>query len=641
MSLVDAPKRGRPPGPTAPEKKAAVKQRVKEQFWAPREAPAGLPVVWLPDPPSKKGTSAYSEWAKLAYLELLKAGYNFSQAAEYLGYDGFKWFHSTSKRDPEWGEEARRVKAGDWDDNHEVPDLSQMDFPTFCRVYMGFTLAKHQMDMADALADPYAKLVMILAAPEHAKSTTVSLWYVLYRIAQDQDIRIAVVSKSSDKANDMLRRIKRYLTEPHLYANSERNLIADFGGFQPMHGELEWSATRLFVKQRRSGERDPTVQALGIGKQIYGTRLDLLILDDSLVLDNQRTEHNREQLDQWFTAEARSRVQQGQTIICGTRLHPLDLYGQWRKALQGHPLYREVIIPALLDEWTEDERPSWPEYWNMKGTESYEEGRDGEPVVVGYRQGLLDIRSEVMARNPDQWKLVYQQENVEETSMIFRPDHIDKAFDLGSGRKRGMVYPHEVLILGVDPAVSGRAASVLVAFDPNTRVRTVIDMVVARNLGATGLRQTLMYNFWDKYKDHGISFTVLEVNYAPTIMGDESFMTRAAAAGTMVRSFRTTARGKKVGSKWDEEYGVASLAALFGGGLIGIAGATPDDRVHFQPLVDDLLMFPFADEQDAVMALWFANSEAGIVPRHGKIDQVQFMERRNIPPIVVNRRRRR
>lgn len=612
-----------------------MRKDVREKLWTPRETPLGLQPVWLPDPPSKKGTAAYSAWAKESFLELLKHGYNYSQAADYLGYDGYKWYANTKAKDPEWGAQAERIRNGEYTE-WEYPDLSDMDFETFCEQYGGFTLAAHQQEMADALQDPYGKLVLILAHPEAGKSTIVTLWYVLYKIAQDPDIRIALVSKSSEKANDLLRRVKRYLTEPHLYENAPRNLIEDFGGFQPLHGELEWSATRIFIRHRKSGERDPTIQALGIGKQIYGTRLDLLVLDDSLVLDNQISEIQRQRLDNWFTAEARSRVQQGQTVVCGTRLFPLDLYGQWRKAWVGQPLYREVVTPAILDEWTDEERPSWPEYWTLDGYDIFQELDTGEKVLIGYRQGLRDIRDEVRSRNPDQWRLVYQQEDVQETSAIFRPDHIAKAFDLGSTRSIGQVKENEILILGVDPAVTGRAASVLIAYDPETKIRTVVDLFVGRNLGATGIRQSLFYQFWDKYRDHGVAFTVVEVNYAPTLLGDTTFTERATSSNTLVKAFRTTARGRKVGSKWDEEYGVAAMAQLFGNGLMAFAGANPDDRAKLQPLVDDLLVFPFADEQDAVMALWVANSEAGRIPTR-KVDQEVMFKRRGVPGIISRR----
>lgn len=602
----------------------------------------GLTAPWLPDPPAKKGTAAYAAWAKECFLELLKAGFNYSQAAEYLGYQGYKWWDQQKKKDPEWAAEAESIRnrgVGSHDDDPgDYPDLTGWTFEQFVEHYGGFTLAEHQRRIADAVQDPRAKQVLILGHPESGKSTIISLWYVLYRIAQNPDIRIAVVSKSTPKAKDLLRRIKRYLSEPHLYDDTPGNLVADFGGFQPIHGELEWSSDQIFIRQRRSGERDPTVQALGIGKQIYGARLDLLILDDSLVLDNQRTELQREHIDIWFTGEARSRAQKGQTVICGTRLFPLDLYGQWRKALSGHPLFREVIIPAILDEWTDDERASWPEYWTLDGYNLITELDDGTEIITGYQPGLRDIRSEVMAKSEDSWKLVYQQENVDQSSMIFREDHVQSAFDLGANRTRGQVFEDEVLILGVDPAVTGRAASVVLAYNTETRVRTVIDLYVGENLGATGIRQKLVYQFLDKYKDHGFSTVVIEVNYAPTLMGDEAFMSRVRSTGARMEPFKTTARGKKKGSKWDDEYGVASMSALFGNGLIAFVGHNPDDHILLTPLVDDMLTFPYSEIQDALMALWFANSEVPQVIRRTPPHE-EMQRRRQVPPIIRNRRR--
>lgn len=591
-------------------------------------------MVWLPDPPKKKGTSDYRAWAMECFLELVRNGYNFSQAAERVGYD-YQWWYRNRKIDPQW--EAEVLEAANGETPTDTPDLSKMGFADFCREYGGFELAEHQTWIDEALADPMGRLVLILGHPESGKSTLVSLWYVLYRIAQDPDIRIALVSKSSPKAQDLLTRVKRYLTEPHLYEETPRNLIKDFNGFKPTHGDMQWSADQIYIRQRTSGERDPTIQALGIGKQIYGARLDLLILDDALVLDNQITELQRDRLDNWFTNEARSRVQRGQTVVNGTRLFPFDLYGQWQKSWQENRLFRQVVIPAMYDEWTPEERVNWPEYWTLDGYDIVEEMPDGEKVVTGYQPGMRDIRSEIMARDPDRWRLVYQQEPVEESENVFRQQHVDNAFDLGASRRLGQVMPRELLFLGVDPATTGRAAAVVIAFDPETRVRTVVDLFVGSRLGATGIRQKLIYQFWEKYKDHGIAATIIETNFAPTLLGDDSFRSRADAVGTKIVDHKTVGRGSKRGSKWDEEYGIMSLAPLFSTGLMAFPGATPEDRSALQPLIDDMLVFPWADVQDALIALWVAEGEARSGLRYNPVRQQQAMKRRNVPPIVRQR----
>lgn len=605
-----------------------------KELWTPGRGHA-LPEVFIPKAPGEKGSPERADWAKEHFLTLLKHGYNFTQAAERLGYS-YKWWSATRKRYPDWEREALAIASGDvtlW----SFPDLSRTSFNEFCELYAGFTLAEHQTWIAAALEDPLAKLVLILGHPESGKSTLVSLWYVLYRLCQDPDSRFALVTKNMTKAQDMLSRIKRYMTEEHLYADSPRNLIEDFNGFRPAHGEMDWSQDQIMIKHRRSGERDPSVQALGIGKQIYGSRLDYLILDDALVQDNQISETTRERIDNWFDSEARSRAQRGQTIVNGTRLLPQDLYGQWKKAWESHRLFRNVIIPAIVNEYTEQEEVTWKEYWTLDGYD-IKETHGGEEIVVGHQMGMRDIRSSILAKNPDRWRLVYQQEDVEEDSSIFLQAHMDKALELGADRPLGTVYPHERLVLGVDPATTGRAASVLLAVDPTTRVRTVVDLFVGRGLGASGVRQELLYHFWEKYKamGHPVDVTVIETNFAKTLLGDETLKQRASAAKTTMVDHHTKSVGKR--GKWDEEYGIAAMAPLFGSGLLAFANGGVEDRQRLQPLIEDLLVFPWSDIQDCVMALWVAMGEATggpvtVVPR------AESQRRRGVPDVIRRRTR--
>ena len=175
----------------------------------------------------------------------------------------------------------------------------------------------------------------------------------------------------------------------------------------------------------------------------------------------------------------------------------------------------------------------------------------------------------------------------------------------------GVVYPHETLILGVDPATTGRAASVLLAVDPTTRVRTVIDIFVGQSLGAAGIKNDLIYRFWNKYnRDKRVDSTVVEINYVPTLQADEDLKQRAESYGTRIDFPRTYGRGRKRGSINDEEYGIAAMTGLFSTGLMAFANGAAGDREKLQPLLDDMLSFPWSDTKDALVALWVANGEA-------------------------------
>jgi hypothetical protein len=272
----------------------------------------------------------------------------------------------------------------------------------------------------------------------------------------------------------------------------------------------------------------------------------------------------------------------------------------------------------------------------LDGQEIIEE-YDGKPVVVGYRQGLRDIRAAIMARDPSRWKLVYQQEDIEETDSVFSERMIEQAKELGAHRRIGQVLDEEILILGVDPATSGRAAAVLLALNPQTRVRTVVDVWAGGKLGATGIRDSLFYRFWDKYRTHRVQFTVIETNFAPTLMGDESFRLRAEAAGTVLVEHKTIGRGHKRGSLHDEEYGIGALASVMAGGMLALPSATVEDEKILMPLIDDMRVFPFAEQKDALVALWVAEGEAKV--RHGiTVDQDAVAHRRGVPPSIIARR---
>jgi hypothetical protein len=592
-----------------------------------------LPDVYLPPPPASKGTSAWKEWAKEAFLELLRNGYTIQDSVDFLGVSR-GWWEKNGERDPSWKQRAQDIRQGDAGQDDillDYPDISHMSYSQFSEEYLGLKVFEHQVPIVAALEDGNINKTIVNGFPESGKSTHVSLGYILYRICLNPDLRVALVSKTGTQADALLRRLKRYMTEEHLYEDTDRNLIQDFKGFKPDHTSSHpWSSDRITVRQRRSGERDPTVQALGIGDQIYGTRIDLLVLDDALTLENQQTEQRREKLDSWFLQEAASRAHKGEIIVVGTRIHPDDNFQSWRKAWANDPHATFIDIPAIITVRGE-ERSVWPEYWPLEGGMLYDEFNK----IERYQKGLHDIRTEMEALGSWRWRLIYQQEDVSIDATIFSQEIIDRAVELGKDRSLGTVFPHETLVLGVDPAITGRAAAVLLAYDPRTRRRTVVDLWVGDHLGATGVREKLLYQFWERYHPQR---TLVEVNYAPTLLADLVLRDRAETAGTLLLEHKTYGRGKRRGSINDEEYGIASCAPLLAGGLYVLPSATPADIHKLQPLIEDMKGFPFKQEKDALVALWIAEGEMSVV---GAPAPDYEARRQNLPPKIARRLRRR
>ena len=595
-----------------------------------------LPDVFLPPAPASKGTKAWKMWAKECFLELLRNGFTYEDAVNFLGVSR-GWWEKNAERDPEWGTLARAIREGNdpaqaEEGERDYPDISHLSYSEFAWTYLGLKVFDHQAPIVAALEDGNINKIIVNGFPESGKSTHVSLGYALYRICLNPDIRIALVSKSQGKAEDLLRRLKRYMTEDHLYDETDRNLIRDFKGFKPpSHSSHRWDQEQITIRQRQSGERDPTIQALGVGAQIYGARIDLLILDDALTLENQLTEDRRTKIDSWFLQEASSRAHKGEIVVVGTRIHPEDNFRSWRDAWGEDVHARFVDIPAIITVDGE-ERSNWADYWPLEGEMVWDEFNKMER----YQKGMQDIRKEMEALGAWRWRLIYQQENVALDATVFSQEIIDRGLEIGKHRSLGMVEPQEILILGIDPAITGRAAAVLIAYDPLSRRRTVVDLWVGDQLGATGVRDRLMYQFWDKYRPQR---TLIEVNYAPTIMGDPVLKARAEAAGTILLPHKTYGRGRKRGSINDEEYGIAAMAPLVSGGLFVFPNATPADLHKMQPLLEDMRGFPYSDKKDALVGLWIANAEVDTIavttPSHDDV-----VRGRGLPPKIARRLKR-
>lgn len=115
-------------------------------------------------------------------------------------------------------------------------------------------------------------MILVNTPPEHAKSTTITVNYVTWRICQDPNIRILIVSKTQEMAKRFLLSVKDRLAESDAFHELQTR-FGPPGGFA--EGSSSWSADKIYVGTREGGEKDPTVLALGIRGHVYGLRTDL------------------------------------------------------------------------------------------------------------------------------------------------------------------------------------------------------------------------------------------------------------------------------------------------------------------------------------------------------------------------------
>jgi hypothetical protein len=371
-----------------------------------------------------------------------------------------------------------------------------------------------------------------------------------------------------------------------------------------------WKANAITLS-RNSTEKDPTVQALGIGGQVYGARANLIILDDCVTGANA---HEWAKQLEWIQKEVITRLDdEGVLLVLGTRFAANDLYREIRNPKHwsnGRSPFTYFAMPAVLEfgEDTKEWVTLWPKSDQKSGTKQPDENGlyskwDGPAL---YRR-----RGEV---TPSTWALVYQQQDIQEDS-IFRPALVQGSIDgrrkVGNLKFGAPGHPYErgnyYTVIGVDPAMTGNTAAVCVAFDRNTHERWILDVCNMVDPNPQKIR-SLFEDWTIKYQPNELR---IEINaHQKSYALDTELNQWLGSRGVQLRPHFT---GK---NKWDESFGVASMAALFGTERDGrfqkdnlIKLPSTEGNEHVKALVEQLITWdPNAKKSqktDCVMALWF------------------------------------
>ena len=531
-------------------------------------------------------------------------------------------FRQWCMNQPDFKERADKARLQGKGVIADLGDLKNISFPDFCEQFLDAKLFEHQLDWLDLIegrepswlppgityepGDP--KRVLINVPPEHAKSTTITTNYVLYNIVTNPNARVIIVSKTQGMARKFLGAIKTRLSHP-AYIKLQ-TAFGPNGGYKA--DATQWSADMIYLGTGRdSGEKDPTVQALGFGSQIYGARADLIILDDVVMNSNA---HEWEKQIEWLQKEVITRLgRHGKLLIVGTRVAPIDLYkmirdpGQWSG---GKTPFTYCAMPAVLEF---DEKPeNWKTLWaksNLQENEIDEAGPDGlYPKWDG--PSLFKRRSEVA---PSVWAMVYQQEDVQEDS-IFSPTCV--AGSVNGMRKRGPLkegvpgHPRHIesgyTVIGLDPAMAGATAAVVATYNRSDGKIYILDCVNMTEPTPAKI-QTLIEEWVEKYRPQELR---IEINaHQKAYALDDNLRNFLASYGCQLNSHFT---GK---NKWDTSFGVASMASLFGNTRDGrfqdnnlIELPSNEGSEGLKALVQQLITWKpdTRNPTDCVMALWFA-----------------------------------
>lgn len=554
--------------------------------------------------------------AKAKVIELIQQGCKVDEACAVVQRSP-ETYRDWRKTDPEFKaaiDAIRSVRADERQDGKaEVPD-----FPEFCRDWLRQPLHIHQLrmwdviegreprDMHDSMSyEPgYANRVLINVPPEHGKSTTFTVNYVVWKIHQNPDIRVVLVSKGLKLAQDFLYEIKLKLTSP-VYREMHIRFAPE-GGWQDPDGS--WTGDRIYVqgKNDKDVQKDPTVQAMGLKGQIYGRRADLIILDDIIDADNSReVDTQLRKINRDINSRLPSDQEGGGLLaVLGTRVAPMDIYRVLCELEDGdfRRVWTYFRMPAVLDYGNGDSASwvtLWPEKWN----------------------GASLSRRRVDSG----WNLYFQQLDVDD-DMTFRAEAVNASVN-GSRfpgpmtaegqnhRTHGMSGLY--IAIGLDPAASGHTAIIVAGLDMATSKRWVIDGWNKPNASATEIIEKFRY-FTDLYGPHE---WVIEKNAFQRFLTQlPDIVDYARARGVKITPHQTTA------NKFDADWGVQTMGPLFdscvefdierklwaktGKGLIEIPSTRQNAWVN--QLVQQLTIWQpegmtQRSKTDLVMALWFTH----------------------------------
>jgi hypothetical protein len=509
-----------------------------------------------------------------------------------------------------------------------------IDFATFSKEFLGNEVFPHQQDWIDVLegrepswlhpAMSYEKgnknRILINVPPEHAKSTVITVGYSTYRIAMDSNVRIIVVSKTLNKAREFVYSIKQRLSHPR-YAKLQQ-VYGPSGGWKEDSDTWKTDTVYLGQEARDSSEKDPTLQALGIGGQIYGARADLIILDDVITTANA---HEWEKQLEWLQKEVITRLgKNGKLLIVGTRIGAVDLYRELRNPEHwsgGVSPFTRLAMPAALE--IDDDPKKWVTLWE-RSDRPWDGDDDAVPDEDGYYQkwdgpALFARRSEVTAST---WALVYQQQDIDDDA-IFNPTIVNACVNRmrkpGPLRMGAPGHPRDgqwVTLIGMDPAMAGKTALVVYAIDRQSGKRLVLD---AYNMSdpTPGKIRAIIEDWINTYRPVELR---IEINaHQKMYEVDEEFRQYLANKGVRFSSHFT---GK---NKWDTDFGVAAMQGLFGtmtsnkhnrDNLIEL----PDPQYHegIKALINQLITWKpgTRNPTDVVMALWFCEIKAKEMIQH-------------------------
>ncbi len=569
-------------------------------------------------------TENSADIAKRIILECVAQGMKVEDACKSAG-KSIKTYEYYRRSDKVFADRMDRTRLGLRGQSFIEEQTKDLDFAAFRQKFLKSKTFPHQQNLIDVIegrspswhhpAMKYEKgladnRILINIPPNHAKSITVTVDYVTWKIVNNPNFRVLIVSQTQRLAADFLYAIKQRLTHP-MYEELQQAYAAGVG-FKSK--TASWQATRVTFgdELRESSEKDPNLEAVGIGGQIYGKRADMIIIDDAVTLSNA---NDFERQIKWLTQDVRSRLNPtGKLIVIGTRVAAVDLYRELRSPDRypgGLVPWTYLAMPALLEP--NEDPDQWKTLWSHSDApfDGQEESDKNEEGLYPRWNGR-NLYNERQAMDASTWAMVYQQQDISDDA-IFDPVCVKGSID--GMRKAGRLVPGSPghpkdlngfsFVCGLDPAMVGDTAAICYAVDRISHKRYIVDAIKITRPTPAQIRQLIT----DWTNVYAPAEWIVERNaFQSFLTQDEGIRQFLASKGTILREHHTG------NNKWDAGFGVASMSTLFGTKQAdgkhhrdNLMHLPSDQTENIKALIEQLITWSptTKGKTDMVMALWF------------------------------------
>lgn len=407
--------------------------------------------------------------AKTALFALISGGVSVSVAADRVGIA-----HSTAYRLVKGLEGASRTQASFERDEEEQPspkrfeqldggvrDMLKFDggFPLFCSEILLRRPTPWREDAAKrivaAIQEPTRSYLVANEPPGSGKSTLwgfdIPVWLACGGGIEDpvrgRQIRMMLGSFAKTASITYVRRIRQLLESPRPYVDlqsgrtAEMSIVQAFGRFRPRQQGVPWRSDELIVEQMENIDltsKEATLTAVSRLSGFLGSRAEYASWDDLVVPSNVATVEIRDNLAEWFSDQAESRIENGGVLaLVGQRLGPADLYRDRMNITYNdeagveHRKYAVVKYPAHSDETCDAASGGSHRQWNALPADQGGEGCLLDEVRLPWSHLSMQ-----MQQDPRKYKVLFQQEDTDPRGAL-----IDMAWLTGGVDKDGLLAP--------------------------------------------------------------------------------------------------------------------------------------------------------------------------------------------------------